>query len=66
MDQLQKVMNSINVWDQDTWPRLKELIQIYNDLIFDYNDDPRVPMWNAELSYLRSSLEQGEDLYIPF
>ena len=58
--------HQVNVWDQDTYPRIKDMIQHYNDLIFDYSDDTRVPNWNAELSYLRSMLEQGQDLYIPF
>ena len=66
MNQLQEAMNKIDVWDQKTWPRLKVLIQHYNDLIFDYHDDPKVPMWNAELGHLRSMLEEGHDLYIPF
>ena len=58
--------HQVDVWDQKTWPRLKVLIQYYNDLIFDCHDDPKVPMWNAELRYLRSMLEEGQDLYIPF
>ena len=66
MKELQEAMDKIDVWDQKTWPRLNHLIRIYNDLIFDYEDDSRVPMWNAELAHLRSMLEQGQDLYIPF
>lgn len=66
MKELQEAMNKIDVWDQKTWPRLNHLIRIYNDLIFDYHDDPKVPMWNAELRHLRSMLEEGHDQYIPF
>lgn len=66
MKELQEAMDKIDVWDQKTWPRLNHLIRIYNDLIFDYEDDSRVPMWNAELVHLRSMLEQGHDQYIPF
>jgi len=59
-------IQSIDVWDEKTWPRLKHMIQYYNDLIFDNHDDSMVPFWNAEVSYLRSMLEQGHDKYIPF
>jgi len=59
-------MSNIDVWDYRTWPRLNHLIKIYNDLIFDYDDDPRVPIWNSEIEYLRSMLADGQDRYIPF
>ena len=66
MQLIKNPYSKIDVRDQSTWPEIKTLIRYYNDLIFDYEDDPRVPFWINEVNNLSSILESGETIYIPF
>lgn len=61
-----EILDSIDVWDQETWPDNKSLAQAYYDLAFDNPEHEKSDFWMREYEYHWQLHLDGQDKYIPF